>query len=365
MNKKTAVWPYDFFKTETPSARRDPTQLVCFLICPFKPKDLYDGLFNIINEVCKKIGTTIGCRIELKRVDKILGVGIIHSEIWREIQTADCIITDVSELNGNVMFELGAAAGYREKEQVIILKNSDFNENFLFDIIPARHIIYKLKSIFETDNVFLKELYFAITQALIPAPFRMDFKKVKVPNILEIDFTGGKDSDFLISPPTMHRKPTKEFLEFGSFYSFSNSWLMLASPDISKFKITAIMKFTEIKDKIGALIALSVRTPHYFANYGHTLFLNTNGKAINRTVPEDEKEKYHDEKIADYPDFNTDRYYKFYFEIDDKYFHMYIDDIGKKYEIATMPFVYPRGKILLQTFRTYAGLKYLKIEKYQ
>ena len=193
----------------------------------------------------------------------------------------------------------------------------------------------------------------------------MNFNKVEVPKILEIDFTRGNDSNFLISPPTMHRKPTEEFLEFGSFYSFANSWLMLAYPDISKFKITTIMKFTKIKDKEGALIALSVRAPHYFANYGHTLFLNTDGKAINRTIPEDEKGKYKDKKIADYPNFNTNRDYKFYFEIDDKYFHMSIDGIGGKYKIATMPFVYPRGKILLQTFRAYAGLKYLKIEKYK
>lgn len=365
MNKKTSVWPYDFFKTPTPPDRKNPNHLVCFLICPFKPEDLYNRLFNIVDSICRNIGKELSCDIELKRADKIPGSGIIHSEIWREIQTADCIIADVTGFNGNVMFELGVTAGYRDIEQVIILKNIDYDEDFLFDIFPARHITYKHNSLFLEDKNFYSQLYFSISQALTPAPFKMVLVEKEIPDTLEIDFTDCKDSDFLISPSTMHRKPTQKFLEFGSLYSFANSWLMLAGSEISKVKITAIMKFVKIRDIKGALLAVSARKPHFFANYGHTLFLNTDGKAINRTVPENEKGKYRDDKIEDYPDFDIDKFYEFYFKIDDKYFHMYVDGIGKKFKIESMPFVYPRGKILLQTFRAYAGLKYLKVEKIQ
>ena len=137
----------------------------------------------------------------------------------------------------------------------------------------------------------------------------------------------------------------------------------MVTNDIPKVEITAIMKFTKIREEKGALIAVSVRKPNVFANWGHTLFINTDGKRINRTVPENELGNYHDEEIAPYPEFNINKFYKFYIKIDDNFFYMFVDDIGKKYKISEMPFLYSGGKIIFQAFRAYAGIKYLKIEK--
>lgn len=362
MDVRSSIWPYDYFKTSTPPDRINPNHLVCFLICPLKPKDLYDALYNNISDVCSSIGKEFGCLIELKRADIISSAGIIHAEIWNEIQTADCIIADVSGFNGNVMIELGVAAACREKDQVIIIKNID-TEEFLFDIAPARHLLYNLSTIFNREEKFFKELSIAIVKALTPAPFRMDFNKTEMPDSLEVDFTKGHDVNWLISPSTMHRKLTDNYLEFGSLFSYGNSWLMVTGPEMPKVEVTAIMRFTKTRDPRGALIAVSVRKPHFFANFGHTLFLNSDGKNINRTVPENDSGKYHDDVIAPYPNFDLDKFYKFYIKIDDRFFSMFIDDIGKKYKISDIPFLFSGGKILLQTFRAFAGIKYLRIEK--
>lgn len=42
---------------------------------------------------------------------------------------------------------------------------------------------------------------------------------------------------------------------------------------------------------------------------------------------------------------------------------MYIDNVGNKFKINEMPYVYPSGKILFQTYNARAGIKNIKIEK--
>ncbi len=143
---KTSVWPLDVITRPVPPDRDSLNHLRCFLICPFSPKDRFDDLYTLLNNACSNVGERISCTVECIRADKITSAGVIHSEIWAHIAQADVIVADVSGLNGNVMLELGVVAAVKQKEHVIIIKEENPDERFLFDIGPARHIVYNRTS---------------------------------------------------------------------------------------------------------------------------------------------------------------------------------------------------------------------------
>ncbi|MFC2159235.1 hypothetical protein ACFLQS_00760 [Actinomycetota bacterium] len=360
MKIHTSIWPHDVFKDLIPSVRENPNHLCCFLICPFSPKESADEIFNVVQSACNVVGKQLGCQVECRRADKIVSSGVIHSEIWHEIQTADVIIADITGLNGNVMLELGVAAAIRRKEHVIILKEENPEEDFLFDIDPARHLIYK-RHLFSEYQEILQKLTSAILMSLTSAPFEIEPNILdEKPKILEANFNNGKDVEWLIGPSITHRRLTPEYLEFGSLFIFRNSWLRIGNFEFKNFKLNSQMKFTKTRD-VGCWIGISIRNHHFFANYGHLLYINSEGLVI-RTVPENELAKYHDEKIAEYPNFDINKVFEFNIEINKNYFSMYIDNIGNRYKVAEMPYVYPSGNILFQTYNARAGILSIKIE---
>jgi hypothetical protein len=105
MDVRTSVWPFDILNGPQPPERDNPNQLRCFLICPFSPKEVYDDLYLLAQESCNEVGKGLVCEVKCVTADKIESSGVIHSEIWHEIQTADVVVADVSGLNGNVMID--------------------------------------------------------------------------------------------------------------------------------------------------------------------------------------------------------------------------------------------------------------------
>ena len=361
MKGRTSIWPFDVLQDPIPSERSSPNHLCCFLICPLSPKSYSDDLFLMIQSACNNVAQQLACQIECRRADKIISSGIIHPEIWHEIQTADVIIADVSGLNGNVMLELGVASAIRKKEHVIIIKEENPEEDFLFDIGPARHLVYK-RNLFSGYQKLIQNLISAILMSLTSAPFETEPKMPShKPKILENNFQEGRDVNWLIGPSITHRRLTPEYLEFGSLYIFRNSWLRVGNFEFTNFRINAQMRFTKIRENVGSWIGISVRNHHFFANYGHLIYVNNEGLVI-RTVPENELGTYHDEKVDDYPNFEIDKIFNFNIEINNKSFSMFVDDIGNEYKIAEMPYVYPSGNILFQTHNTRAGILNIKIE---
>src|SRR5574341_1371201 len=285
MEPRTSVWPYDILRNPQPPKRDDPNHLRCFLICPFRPKEIYEDLYSLVSEVCNLVGQQLACKVECLPANKITSAGVVHAEIWHEIQTADVVIADVSEingkLNGNVLFELGVASACREKQHVIIIKEENPEEPFLFDISPARHITYRRT--FSGTQTLFGQLVNAIVECLTPAPFQFQ-PTLPVPTLpLEVDFTQGKDVDWLVGPSITHRRLLTNCIEFGSLFVFRNSWLIVSNLEVGNLELTALMKFTKLRD-IEGWIGISIRSHHFFANYGHLLYVNTTGKVV-RTVP--------------------------------------------------------------------------------
>lgn len=275
----TAIWQFDSIKESRIYSRDDPNQLKGFLICPFKPLDQYNELYNVVQIVCNEVGHMNKCQISCIRADKISSAGVIATEIWDEILTADFIITDVTGNNGNVMFELGVASASREKDNVIIIKEDIPEEPFLFDISAARHIIYSRS--FTGYSKFMHDLSQAITFCITTAPPSLNYEhKLEFPLTFNSDI--GHDPDWLISPSILHRRLTTEYLEFGSLFVFKNSWLCISNSVLRNFELFVEMQFTDQRGAhIPSWIGISIRNNGVYANFGHLLYLTNKGEVMS------------------------------------------------------------------------------------
>ncbi len=95
-----SVWPHDHAADAFAIAEEDVNRLSCFVLCPAEPKDLFDGIANIVRSICNQLGRSLGVEIESKRAVEITSSGFIHPEIWQQIRGADIIVADVSGLTG-------------------------------------------------------------------------------------------------------------------------------------------------------------------------------------------------------------------------------------------------------------------------
>ncbi len=137
-----SVWPYDHASEDSYGAEKALDELSVFVISPAKPSSYWDDLFAMISQVCSSVAKQMGLPSKCRRAVDIVSAGIIHPEIWRDIRNADLVIADITGSNGNVMFELGVASAWLDKERVIIIREERADEPRLFDINPARQVDY-------------------------------------------------------------------------------------------------------------------------------------------------------------------------------------------------------------------------------
>lgn len=113
----------------------------CFLIAPIGPersevRKRSDELFQyIIHPVTTELG------YKLLRVDQISIPGPITADILRKLIDADLVIADITDLNPNVMYELGIRHAFGKP--VIML--AERGQAIPFDITNVRVIFYSLE----------------------------------------------------------------------------------------------------------------------------------------------------------------------------------------------------------------------------
>jgi len=169
----------------------------CFLLCPAKPPEYWNELYGLVRGLCDLLGRSLGVNVRCFRSVDIVSAGIIHPEIWDSIRKSDIVIADISGLNGNVMFELGVAAAWLDKQRVIIIRQSREEEPRLFDINPARQIDYTVSPLgFERLKNQLGHL---IEEGISGAPFeREQFPDLTPP--VRLDLRCGTDDHGLWGP---------------------------------------------------------------------------------------------------------------------------------------------------------------------
>jgi hypothetical protein len=295
-----------------------------------------------------------------ERAIDITSAGVIHPEIWLGIKNADLIIADISGQNRNVTFELGIAAACREKHRVVIIREEDPEEAFLFDINPVRHLLYT-----RTYNGFQKleqQLRKIIFESLAATPFEeIPRTSISLPFSAALD--DGRDCDLLWTPDLAHRRMLTDCLEFGIIPPklFKYSWLSVGDLKIRNVRITADMRFTRRGSKPG-WIGIALRSQGFYANFSHLVGLDVDGK-VWRTVPEDGQGKSQGDDIGRIDGFDPQEFTPFDVAINEKELRVAVGPVKKTFAVNEMPYVFGRGRILFQTWLTRAGVKNIKVEE--
>ena len=94
----------------------------------FAPK--FDPIYKVI---CEALKNNNGKQCKWSRIDQKQKPGIIIENIKREIIGADLIIADVTDLNPNVLYELGMAHFEKGCSNCILLTQSSI-EDLPFDL---------------------------------------------------------------------------------------------------------------------------------------------------------------------------------------------------------------------------------------
>jgi hypothetical protein len=340
-----SVWPYDHTREDSYGSEKDLDELWCFVICPAAPPTYWDDLFAQINAACAQLGKAMGVQFRCRRAVDILSAGVIHPEIWQEIRTADLVIADITGRNGNVMFELGVASAWLDKDRVIIIRE-DNEETWLFDINPARQITYT-RSPTGFANL-ISRLGMLIQEAIARAPFmRQPAASTAMP--LALDLKTETDSKMLWGLSASHRRtlPGVGF-EFGSLYNFRYGWISVGNLIAVNVRVKGDFRFNSpLSNSPGPpWIGVMLRSQNYFANGGHMALLRINGEAF--MVQPVQGQPHKDVPIGRIDGFDPDQFVPFDISINESVWSIRIGSVEHTTRIVDLPHVFSGGRIIVE-----------------
>lgn len=88
---------------------------------------------------------------KIYRIDAVIGADIF-SKMYKMIKVADVVVADITGLNSNVMYELGARHALREKQTIMFRSDSKYAD-IPFDI--STYVIYSYEDICKKLNVYI------------------------------------------------------------------------------------------------------------------------------------------------------------------------------------------------------------------
>jgi len=355
-----SVWPFDHALEDSYGADKPLGDLWCFVICPAKPPAYWDDLFNVINSICTQLGSHLGVAFRCRRAVDIVSAGIIHPEIWRDIHAADLVIADITGCNGNVMFELGVAAAWLDKEKVIIIREDRPDEPRLFDINPARQIDYTRSPSGFQD--LANRLFLLIQDGIARAPFQQP-PKVNLSLPAVFDLTKASDGKPLWGMPGAHRRILAgDGLEFGSLYNFRYSWLSVGNAIVRNVRVVGEFRFSSPlpNPPYPPWMGVMLRSQGYLASSGHLALLRANGVAA---ITQESAGKHEDVDVGKIPGFQpaASGFVPFDIAIDEEAWTIQIGTVTHVRRVADLPHVFSEGRIIIEGQFCWACLRRLEV----
>jgi hypothetical protein len=373
-----SVWPYDHAReprlaAKVRLAQEEMGNLECFIICPSRPKEYFDDLIALLRNICVQISQGLNIKLSCNRAIDITSSGLIQPEIWQQIRAADFILADLTGLNGNVLYELGAAAAWHPKERVIVIRERPPEgasggadgkpEIWLSDIQPVRHLQYV-----RTQSGLAKlaqELSQVFSEMIVAAPFEgFDDLTVQLP--LNLDLSAGHDPEMLLGPGFAHRRALPgRFLEFGSLHAFGfpHSWLTVGNLKLRKVRVKARLLFSKLghPEQDQPWLGVMLRSQTFWANHGHLAYIRANGS----TWVTVEKETGHDdEQIGSIDGFDPETAeFDIETSIDDSAWRVQIGPVKWERAIGELPHVFGSGRIIIRSRCAWLALKHLTVEE--
>ena len=95
--------------------------------------------------------------LNVNRVNNIIGGGDIYKNMYKSINAADIVLADLTSLNPNVMYELGARHALRDKKTILFQQNEGMNKYIPFDITTFKvwkvsDLIKNFEKIIQNDD---------------------------------------------------------------------------------------------------------------------------------------------------------------------------------------------------------------------
>ena len=258
------------------------------------------------------------------------------------------------------MLELGVAAAWRRKEHVIILRDKNDEKQQLFDINPARHLEYEIS--FSGMQKLMSDLGEAVAKVLATIPFQTPPRhSVVLP--FSTSLTDGKDAPELYTEDFTHRRMLPDCLEFGAPLNYRYSWMSLGDLRLSKVHVKAEIKMTlDNKPAHDPFMGIMLRGQHYFANFGHLIFVRQDG-TVYLTLIEDERGKYHDEPLEKIADFDMRQFTCFDIAMDDKNLKIKVNNLDVSKKLIELPYVFSAGRIIFIAGYCRVGIRNIEVEE--
>lgn len=120
----------------------------CFIVCPIgnegsETRNRSDTVLDcLLKEVCESFN------YEVVRCDKISSDGRIDAEIINNLETAELVITDLTELNANVFYE----TGYRKAKGLPCIHIAQEGVVLPFDVTTVRTLFYNINDLRKSEK---------------------------------------------------------------------------------------------------------------------------------------------------------------------------------------------------------------------
>jgi hypothetical protein len=357
-----SVWPYDHGQQDSYGTGKEIGELWCFVICPATPHSYWDDMFGRISNLCDQMSKHWGVPFRSRRAVDILSTGVVHPEIWQDIRTADLVIADITGRNGNVMFELGVASAWLDKDRVIIIREDNPEKPRLFDINPARQLDYtRSPSGFVNLLSNLGEL---IQEAIARAPFEQESRTTTLALPVALDLTTEGDCRRLWGLSGSHRRllPGRG-LEFGSLYNFRYGWVSVGNLIARNIRVRGDLCFASLLSNPPwpAWMGVMLRSQGHMASSGHLALLRANGEvALTREVPGKGHEDVDIGKIEGF-DPTLERFIPFDITLNETAWSVRIGSVEHTTRVCDLPYVFSDGRIIIEGQFCWVCLRELEI----
>jgi hypothetical protein len=351
------IWPLDVKRKLDTSVRDNIRPFKCLLLMPFK--DQFNNVADLLKGIIEAENAKFRMPLpEIQRLDWITSSNVIHQEIWQEIYEADLVICDITGFNPNVMVELGVSAAWKKIHQVVLIKDHSSKQRSAFDIAPFRYTEYDLE--YPGVDIFRAKVHKLVNDALLAFPDELGIAQaIQFP--LHIDFSTNRDDPRIYTPPFAHRRIIGGALEFGSIYSYADSWASIGREPIGNFTLRFSAKFSHPSPE-APKIGLAVRSHHYFANYGHHISLAGDGSIWITKPNEQPPNFYDDEKVREQTDIELEAFCEFSVEWNEKEFRFSIDDFEHNIEVSKMEKQFDAGLIRFHSARSWMAISEIHLE---
>lgn len=130
----------------------EPRSREAFVIMPFNA-DWSQGVYDMLREVARETDESL----HVYRADDIVMPGQISRQITDALRSADVVIADITDVNGNVMWELGYAQALGKP---IVILNQRIDES-PFDVRDWRQVVYSRTPTTADRQVIANQLHHA------------------------------------------------------------------------------------------------------------------------------------------------------------------------------------------------------------